>query len=118
MRLPELKEYIEEEKFNYFIVESCELKSFGFNLKKKHQREAVYQILQDANIFFFNGWKVARQIPKWVNSFDEFLKFMEDNWDIDDKYEYHSENDMNDNVEKKETMMKLMMMMCKRMMMM
>ena len=101
LRLPELKEYIEEEKFNYFIVESCELKSFGFNLKKKHQREAVYQILQDANIFFFNGWKVARQIPKWVNSFDEFLKFMEDNWDIDDKYEYHSENDMNDNVEKK-----------------
>ena len=58
-------------------------------------------IIQDANIFAINGWKVARRIPKWVNGFDEFLKFTENNWNLDDKYEYHSENDMNDNVEKK-----------------
>ena len=101
MRLPELTKYIEDEKFNYFIVESCELKCFGFNLKKKHQREAVDQLIQDANIFAFTGWKVARQIPKWVNGFDEFLKFTEDNWNLEEKYEYHSENDINDNVEKK-----------------
>ena len=79
MRLPELTKYIEDEKFNYFIVESCELKCFGFNLKKKHQHEAVDQLIQDANIFAINGWKVARRIPKWVNGFDEFLKFTEDN---------------------------------------
>ena len=117
MRLPELTKYIEDEKFNYFIVESCELKCFGFNLKKKHQREAVDQLIQDANIFAFTGWKVARRIPKWVNGFDEFLKFTEDNWNLEEKYEYHSENDINDNVEKK-VMMKLMMMTCKCMMMM
>lgn len=101
MRLPELTKYIEDEKFNYFIVESCELKCFGFNLKKKHQHEAVDQLIQDANIFAINGWKVARRIPKWVNGFDEFLKFTEDNWNLEEKYEYHSENDINDNVEKK-----------------
>jgi hypothetical protein len=52
-------------------------------------------------MFAINGWKVARQIPKWVIGFDEFLQFMEDDWNLDDKYEYHPKNDMNDNVEEK-----------------
>jgi hypothetical protein len=95
MRLPELVKYIDDEKFNYFIVESCELKCFGFNLKNKHQREAVDQLIQGASIFTINGWKVARQIPKWVNGFDAFLQFMEDNWNIADKYEYDFEIDIN-----------------------
>jgi hypothetical protein len=72
------------------------LKCFGFNLKNKHQCEAVDQLIQDASIFTINGWKVARQIPKWVNGFDAFLQFMEDNWNLADKYEYDFEKDIND----------------------
>jgi hypothetical protein len=71
------------------------LKCFGFNLKNKHQREAVNQLIQDASIFTINGWKISRQIPKWVNGFDAFLQFMEDNWNLADKYEYDFEKDIN-----------------------
>jgi hypothetical protein len=52
------------------------------------------------NIFIFNGWKVARQIPKWIHGFDAFIKFMDDNLNHDSKSEYNSEEDVNDDDKK------------------
>ncbi len=72
------------------------MKCYGFDLKNTDQCAAANQIIQDVNNFIFNGWKVARQILKWIHGFDAFIKFMDDNLNCDSKSEYNSEEDVND----------------------
>ncbi len=64
MSVPELEKYIDDEKFKFLVVESFKMKCYEFNLKNTDQWAAANQIIQDVNNLIFNGWKVARQIPK------------------------------------------------------
>ncbi len=80
------------------------MKCYGFDLKNTDQCGAANQIIQDVNNFIFNGWKVARQIPKRIHGFDAFIKFMDDNLNHDSKSEYNSEEDVNDDDKKTSNM--------------
>ncbi len=48
------------------------------------------------NNFIFKGWKVARQIPKWIHGFDSFINFMYEKWNHYSNLEYNSEEHVND----------------------
>ena len=96
MSVPKLKKYIDDEKFKFLVVESFEMKCYGFNLKNTDQRAAANQIIQDVNNFIFNGWKVARQIPKWIHGFDAFINFMDEKWNHNSNLEYNSKEHVND----------------------
>jgi hypothetical protein len=100
MNVPKLEKYIDDDKFKFLVVESCQIKCYGFDLKNTDQRATTNQIIQDVNNFIFNGWKVARQIPKWIHGFDAFIKFMDDDLNHDSKSEYNSEEDVNDDDKK------------------
>ncbi len=100
MSVPELEKYIDDEKFKFLVVESFEMKCYGFNLKNTDQRAATNQIIQDVKNSIFHGWKVARQIPKWIHGYDSFIKFMDKNWNHDSKFEYNSKEDVNDDDKK------------------
>jgi hypothetical protein len=40
------------------------------------QRATTKKIVQDVNSFIVNGWKVARQIPKWILCYDAWNDFI------------------------------------------
>jgi hypothetical protein len=63
-------------KFEFLVVETFDMRCFEFNLKHEDQRATVKKILQDVNSFIVNGWKVARQIPKWILRYDAWNNFM------------------------------------------
>ncbi len=100
MSVPELEKYIDNEKFKFLVVESFELRCYGFNLKNTDQQAAANQIIQDVNNFIVNGWKVARQIPKWIHGYDAWINFMKENWSHNSILEYNSKEDVNDDENK------------------
>ncbi len=52
------------------------------------------------NNFIVNGWKVARQIPKWIHGYDAFIDFMENKWSHNNNLEYNFKEDVNDDENK------------------
>ncbi len=47
---------------DFLVVETFDLKCYGFDLKCEDQRVTAKKIIQDVNSFIVNGWKVARDI--------------------------------------------------------
>ncbi len=100
MSVPELEEYIDDEKFKFLVVETFELKCYGFNLKNTDQQATAKQIIQDVNTFIVNGWKIARQIAKWIHGYDARINFMDEQCSHNNNEEYNSEEDVNNNENK------------------
>jgi hypothetical protein len=47
------------------------------------------------NNFIVNGWKVARQIPKWIHGYDAWINFMDEQFSHNNNEEYNSKEDVN-----------------------
>jgi len=110
MRVDEMDTYMNEENYNYLLVETFNIKYFGFNLSDDTEYETARQIIQDQNNFIVNGWKVSRILPEWINGYDKWNAFMdeksntlEDN-DIvcdEDNYNYDEDHSIEDDTEDK-----------------
>ena len=58
------------------------------------------QIIQDVNNFIVNGWKVARQIPKWIHGYDAWINFLDEQCSHNNNEEYKSKKDFNNDKNK------------------
>ncbi len=62
--------------FEFLVVETFDMRCYGFNQKHTVQCSTAKKIIQVMNSFIINGWKVARQIPKWIlhyNAWNDFI---------------------------------------------
>jgi hypothetical protein len=78
MSVDELDAYMNEENYNYLLVETFNIKYFGFNLSDDTEYETARQIIQDQNNFMVNGWKVSRTLPEWMNGYEKWNAFMDE----------------------------------------
>ncbi len=69
----EVIKFVKDEQFKYLVLESINDKYYGFNLimkfEKKTGKEIVlgnWTVLANADEFVI-GWKVAKELPSWVN---------------------------------------------------
>jgi hypothetical protein len=62
MSVLDMDNFFHNEQFGFLVVETFDLKCYGFNLKREDQRVTAKKIIQDVNSFIVNGWKVARDI--------------------------------------------------------
>jgi hypothetical protein len=70
----EILKFVEDEQFKYLVLESVNDNYYGFNLKNKLARKTSkeivlgnWMVLVDADEYVI-GWKVAKNIPSWVNN--------------------------------------------------
>ncbi len=66
---------IHDVKFEFLVVETFDMRCYGFNSEHAVQCAIAKKIIQDVNSFIVNGWKVARQIPKWILHYDAWNDF-------------------------------------------
>jgi hypothetical protein len=74
--LDEILKFVKDKHFKYLVLESINDKYYGFNLKMKLERKTAREIvlgnwtvLVNADEFVI-GWKVAKELPSWVNDAD------------------------------------------------
>jgi hypothetical protein len=78
MSVDEMDAYVNEEKYNYLVVETFNIKYFGFCLSDNTEYQTARQIIQDQNNFIVNGWKVSRTLPEWMNGYDKWNAFIDE----------------------------------------
>ncbi len=71
-----MEKYFHDEKFEFSVVETFDMRCYGFNLKRADQHAIDKKVIQDVNSFIVNGWKIAWQIPKWILRYDAWNDFM------------------------------------------
>jgi hypothetical protein len=70
----EILEFVKDEQFKYLVLESINDKYYGFNLKVKLERKTAKEIVSSNWAVLVNadefviGWKVAKELPSWVNN--------------------------------------------------
>ncbi len=75
MSVLDMDKLFHDEKFEFLVDETFGMRCYGFNLKHAVQHATAKKIIQDVNNFIVNGWKVARQIPKWILCYDAWNDF-------------------------------------------
>jgi len=78
MSVDEMDTYMNEENYNYLLVETFNIKYFGFNLSDDTEYETARQIIQNQNNFIINGWKVSRTLPEWMDGYEKWNAFMDE----------------------------------------
>ena len=89
--------FFHNEQFGFLVVETFDLKCYGFNLKHEDQRVTAKTIIQDVNSFIVNGWKVAWHILKWIHSYNAWNDCMHAQCSGKKSEENHYEEDDNNN---------------------
>ncbi len=97
-----MEQYYHEENFGYLVVKTFDKKCYGFNLKRANECAIAKKIIQDVNNFIVNGWKVARHIPKWINSYKSWNDFINEHCSGEKNKENYYEEDDSDNDDKKD----------------
>ncbi len=72
------------------------MRCYGFNFKHTDQCATAKEIIQDVNSFIVKGWKVARQILKWINCYNAWNNFMNVKCRGNKSEENNSEEEAND----------------------
>ena len=78
MSVDEMDTYMNEENYNYLLVETFNIKYFGFELSDDAEYETARQIIQNQNNFIINGWKVSRTLPEWMDGYEKWNAFMDE----------------------------------------
>jgi hypothetical protein len=66
--------FVKEEQFKYLVLESINDNYYGFNLKNKLEWKTAKEILLGNWTVLVNadefviGWKVAKELPSWINN--------------------------------------------------
>ncbi len=69
----EILKFVEDEHLKYLVLENINDTHYGFNLKKKLERKTAKEIVSGNWMVLVNadefviGWKVAKELPSWVN---------------------------------------------------
>jgi hypothetical protein len=100
MSVPESEKYIDDEKFKFLVVETFELKCYGFNLKNTDQQTTAKQIIKVVNNFIVNLGKLQGRFPNefmvMMHGFTSWMKKCSHN----NNEEYNSEEDINNDENK------------------
>jgi hypothetical protein len=59
MRVLDMDKLFHNEKFEFLVVETFDMRCYGFNSKHAIQCATAKKIIQDVNSFIVNGWKAA-----------------------------------------------------------
>ena len=93
MSLEELIKFTVDGNFSYLVIEACNEKNYGFNLRNKNERVKAECIVSDKD-WFVVGWKISTKLPPWVLN----VKYWTDaaiEYDIDAKYAKRNNVDAN-----------------------
>ena len=105
-------EYINNENFQFVIVEVKGYKKYGFDMRNIKQNETAENIVSNNWTYAsmednINGWKIARELPSWVKGHVDWHKFVQkenqlsdndiDNIEDKEEYEYKYEDDEEQN---------------------
>jgi hypothetical protein len=74
----DIKEYKEDENFNYLVIKSSHGEYHGFNLKVKMERSYATKIVSpdERDDFMVVGWEVVKKLPKWICNADSWINFI------------------------------------------
>jgi len=65
--------FAKEDKYKFLIVEYVLFNRYGFNLCVKVEQKAAMNIVKETTDFTVEGWKIGKEIPSWVHSYDNWV---------------------------------------------
>ena len=79
-------EYMNNENFQYLVIEASHGNFYGFNLKITMEQKDAMKIVSpdERDDFMVVGWNVAKKLPSWVCNANSWSDFMNRKYDDDD----------------------------------
>ncbi len=74
----DIMEYAKNEHFKYLVIKASHGDYYGFNLKIKTECACATKIESpdEPDNFMVVGWKVAKELPRWVCNADSWIDFI------------------------------------------